>query len=79
MTAFRSEDTLVGLVAFALVPWIGAVLYRGLRDARLPIGRGYVDREERPGTFRVLTALYAIAAITAGVIAADLLLGVTER
>ena len=75
MTTFRSDETLVGIVAFGLVGWIGSVLYRGLRDARLPIGRGYVDRSERPGAFHVLTGFYMLSALAALVISLDLLLG----
>ena len=74
MTTFRSEETLVGLVAFALVPWIGSLLYRGLRDARLPIGKGHVVRGERPGAFHALTGFYILSALAALVISLDLLL-----
>ena len=78
MTAFRTEDTLVGLVAGAvLLPWIGWTLFRGFRQGRLPIGRGYVARDERAAPFWVLFGLYCAAAAMAAVIALDLLFGVS--
>jgi hypothetical protein len=73
MTISRSEDMLVGIVALALIPWIGWTISRGLRDGRLPIGRAHVSREERPGAFQVLLLFYALAALFALAITADLL------
>ena len=73
MTTFRFEDLLVGLVAAGLIPWIGWTLARGLREGRLPIGRAYVLRDERPAAFRVLFALWIAAAAMAAFIGLDLL------
>jgi hypothetical protein len=74
MTPFRSEDVLVGLVALGLVPWIGWTLSRGLKTGRLPIGRAYLDRAERPGAFHTLLVFYVAAALLMAAIAAELLL-----
>ncbi len=77
MTTSRSEELVVGAMALAVVvPWIAWTVQRGLRDGRLPIGRAYVLRDERPGAFRAMLALYAICAVLAVYIALDLLLGV---
>ena len=77
MTTFRSEDTLVGLVAGAVVlPWIAWTLYRGVIGGRLPIGRGYVVRDERPAPFWVLFGIYAASGVLAVIIGLDLLFGV---
>lgn len=78
MEAFRSEEALVGLIALAAVPWIVWILVRGLRDGRLPIGKGEV-RRERAAAFHILFALYAIAASFMAFIGLDLLLGITAR
>jgi hypothetical protein len=72
MTTFRSEETLVGLVALALVPWIAWTVVRGLREEKLPIGRTYVTRD-RPAAFAVLIGFYVVAAVLAAGIAADFL------
>ncbi len=80
MTTFRSENTLVGLVAGAVIlPWIAWTLARALKDGRLPLGRSYVRRDERPGPFWVLFGFYAVSALLAGVICADLLFGLQVR
>ena len=79
MTTFRSEETLVGLITLAAVPWIMWTLRRGVRDGRLPIGRAYVRRDERPGAFNTLFVFYVLAALTMAFIAADLLVGVNLR
>ena len=79
MTTFRSEDMLVGLIAFGAVLWIGWTIRRGLRDRRLPIGRAYVSRDERPGAFRVLLAFYTIGAIAMTWVSLNLLLGINPR
>ena len=73
MTTFRSEETLVGLITLATVPWIVWTLRRGVRTGRLPAGRIYIRRDERPGAFRTLFALYLTAAGLMTLIAADLL------
>ena len=76
MTTFRSEDAFVGFIAGAIVlPWIGWTLFRGLRASRLPIGRAYVERAERPAPFWFLFGLYAASAVMAAVICLDLLFG----
>jgi hypothetical protein len=77
MTTFRSENVLVGLIAGALVPWIGWKLLRAMRDGRLPIGRGHVSRAERVGAFYLLFAFYTASAVAALFICLDLLFGVT--
>jgi hypothetical protein len=76
MTIFRSEETLVGIVALAVVPWIAWTLRRGLRDGRLPIFRSYVDRSERPTAFGVLFIFFVGAAVLMTFIAFDLLVRV---
>ena len=73
MTTFRSEDVLVGLVALGLVPWIGWTLRRGMRSGRLPIGRGALERSERPGAFTTLLLLYVASALVMAAIAAEYL------
>ena len=73
MTIFRSEEALVGLLCLLLVPWIAWTVQRGLRADRLPIGRGYVARSERPGAFRALLAFYVAAAGMMTFISVDLL------
>jgi hypothetical protein len=76
MTTFRSENVLVGLIAAALVPWIGWRLARALRERRLPMGKGYVSRNERPGAFHLLFAFYSASAVAGLYICLDLLFGV---
>jgi hypothetical protein len=73
MTTFRSEDTLAGIVALAVVPWIVWTIRRGLGDQRLPIGRSHVSRTERPGAFNALLAFYSLAALFLTFIGLDLL------
>ena len=79
MTISRSEDLLVGLIAFATVPWILWMLVRGRRDGRLAIGRGHVRQDERPGAYRFLFLLYIAAAALMLFISADLVLGLGAR
>ena len=79
MTIFPSEELIVGLIAFAAVPWILWVLVRGRRDQRLPIGRGHVRMDERPGAFRVLFLFYVAAAAMMLFISLDLMLGLGAR
>ena len=79
MTPLRSEDMLVGLIAFATVPWIIGLLIRGRRDQRLPIGRTYVRQEERPGAYRTLLLFYIAGAALMLFIALDLMLGLGAR
>ena len=75
MTISRSDDLLVGVISLGLVPWIAWIVARGLRDGRLPIGRGYVRKDERRGAFTVLLGFYLISAGLVGLIGLDLLLG----
>ena len=79
MTISRSEDVLVGLITAGLVPWILWTLRRGLRSGALPIGRGFVRRDERPGPFRAMMIFYVAAALLAAFIALDLLTGPEGR
>jgi hypothetical protein len=78
MTTSPSEEMLVGLMALGLVPWTAWTVIRGLRQNRLPIGRGYVSRD-RPGAFHVLLAFYLLAGLLAAVISMDLLLSLDIR
>jgi hypothetical protein len=73
------DNLIVGLIALALIPWIGWTMVRGLREGRLPIARSYVQRAERSGPFHLLLVLYAIMLGLAAFIAADLLLGLGFR
>jgi hypothetical protein len=73
MVPIRSEEFLVGLIALGVVPWIFVTVRRGLRGGRLPIGRGYVLRDERPGVFDGLLAFYGIAALLMAAIGLDLI------
>jgi hypothetical protein len=75
MTTSRSEDVLVGLIALALVPLIAWRIWRGLRSGRLPLYRRYLSRDDSGPKFSVLLALHGLTLVAAGVIAADLLLG----
>jgi hypothetical protein len=75
MTTFRSEEGLVGLVALGVIPWIAWTVQRGLREARLPIGRTYVHRAERPGVFNALLVFYLLSALLMAAIVADYMLG----
>lgn len=70
---------LVGLIAFATVPWIISILVRGRRDQRLPIGRGYVREDERPGAYRVLLLVYMVCAALMLFVSVDLMLGLRAR
>jgi hypothetical protein len=77
--SFRGEETLVGLVALALVPLIGLRIWRGLRDGRLPLYRTYQERADSTAKFNLLLALHAIAFLLIALVAADLLLGLGLR
>jgi hypothetical protein len=79
MTTFRSEETLVALIGLAVVPWAAWTIRRGLREEKLPIGRAYVRRDERPGAFRMLLGFYAVAALLVAFVAVDLLLDIKGR
>jgi hypothetical protein len=73
MDARTPEDLIVGLIALGLVPWIGWTIRRGLRGGRLPIGRSYLVRAERPAAFDALLAFYGVAAVLMAVLGVDLL------
>lgn len=79
MSEFEGRDILVGLVALGTFFWIGWTLRRGLAEARLPIGRAYVGRKERPAAFRILLALYVAAALLVAFISLDLLFQIRTR
>ena len=79
MMGSRPEDMLVGIIAAAAVGWIVWMLRRGLRDARLPIGKGQVRRSERPAAFHALFALYVAAALLMAFISLDLLVDTDVR
>jgi len=71
----RTEGLLVStLRLIVILPWIAWTVRRGLANARLPIGRGHVERAERPGAFRVLLGLYILAAALIAFAGLDLLL-----
>jgi hypothetical protein len=70
---------LVGLIAFATVPWIVSMLIRGRRDQQLPIGRGHVRQDERPGAYRFLFLFYIVSAALMLFISVDLMLGLGAR
>ena len=55
--------------------WLGFRLRRGWREAWLPVGRSRLVREERPGAFRTLFAIYVAAALLMAFIGLDLLAG----
>ena len=63
----------MGLIGLGLIPWIGWTVRRGLRLGTLPIGRSYVQREERRGAFNMLLGLYVAAALLVAFISIDLL------
>ena len=79
MTAFRSEDLIIGLIALALVPLIALRIMRGLRDGRLPLYRTRVGREIGAAKFSLLLALHLLSLLLVALIAADLLLGLGLR
>jgi hypothetical protein len=79
MTAVRSEETLVGIIALAAAGWIVWILVRAVRDSRLPIGKSEVLRAQRPGAFGTLFALYGVAAVAMCIISLDLLTGIDFR
>lgn len=74
-----ADELLVGTLCLLVVlPWIAWTIRRGFRDGRLPIGRGYVDREERPGPFKALLASYVVACLLMTFIGIDLIFGLTS-
>ena len=79
MTTFRSEEGLAGLVALGVIPWIVWTVHRGLKNERLPIGRTYVRRDERPAAFTALLLCYLLATLVMIAVASDLLFGLDVR
>jgi len=72
------DELIVGtLCLLVVVPWIAWTIRRGLGEGRLPIGRGYVVREERPGPFRALLGSYVVALLLMVLIGLDLLFQLT--
>jgi hypothetical protein len=67
------ERLLGALCLLVVIPWIVMTIQRGLKQGRLPIGRGYVLRGERPGPFKALLASYALALLLMAFIGLDLL------
>ena len=75
----NGESLLVGLVALALVPLVGARVLRGLRTGRLPLYRTYIDRDRDRGKFLALLGIHILSLAIVAFIAADLLLGLGIR
>ncbi len=75
MTEVATEDALVGLIALGAMAWVLWILVRAVSGGRLPIGKGYIHRDERPGAFAALFALYVAAASAMAYIGFDLLIG----
>ena len=73
------ENLLVGLVALALLPFIGWRIFRGLRDGRLPLYRTYIGRDDDRAKFGVLLALHALSFALIALVAANLLLDLGIR
>jgi di/tricarboxylate transporter len=78
MTTFRSEETLVGIIVLALIPWIGWTIFRGIKRESLPLGRSYV-RRDRPAAFGIMLTFYLLAAVVAAWISLDLLFHINLR
>jgi hypothetical protein len=73
------DELLVGTLCLLIVlPWILWTIRRGFREGRLPIGRGHVERAERPGPFKALLASYVVAALLMAFIGIDLIFGLTS-
>ena len=71
------DELLVGALCLAVIaPWIAWTIWRGFSEGRLPVGRGYVDRAERPGPFRALLASYLLVILLMAFIGFDLLFGI---
>ena len=75
----NGENLLVGLIALALVPLIGARVLRGLRSGRLPLYRTYIDQDRDGTKFNALLALHIVSVLLVAFIAADLILGLGFR
>jgi hypothetical protein len=79
MAAASTGDLLVGLLALALLPFIGLRLWRGIRDGRLPLYRTYFERAQGRRKFAFLLALHALSLVLVAAVAADLLLNLGLR
>ena len=79
MTISRSEDLLVGIIAFGALAWIVWILVRGVRDRQLPIGKSRIASSDRPGAFQTLFVFYVGAGLMMGFIALDLIFGIAPR
>jgi hypothetical protein len=77
--SFQGENLFVGLVALALLPFIGWRIWRGLGDGQLPVYRTRLHREDSKTKFVVLLALHALAFLLIALVAADLLFGLGLR
>ena len=75
----NGENLLVGLIALALVPLIGARVLRGLRSGRLPLYRTYIDQDRDQTKFITLLALHVVSLLLVAFIAADLIPGLGFR
>jgi len=75
VTAGRSEELLVGVVALLLVPLIIRRIARGLREGRLPLYRTAIGRDAGASRFGLLLFLHVLSLLLVAIIAADLLLG----
>lgn len=74
-----ADELLVGtLCLLVVVPWIAWTIWRGFKQGALPIGRGYVRRDERPGPFKALLASYVVAILLMAFVGLDLLFGFTS-
>jgi hypothetical protein len=79
MLSGSPDELLVGtLCLLVVVPWIAWTVRRGLAQGALPIGRGYVRRDERPGPFRALLASYVVAILLMAFVGLDLLFKFTS-
>jgi hypothetical protein len=73
------DEILVGtLCLLIVVPWIAWTIWRGFKQGALPVGRGYVRRDERPGPFGALLASYVVAILLIAFVGLDLLFGFTS-
>ncbi len=79
MTAFASQELLVGLIGLALLPIIALRIRRGARDGRLPLYRASITREDGRAKFNVLLALHVLSFVLVAGISADLLFNLGFR
>ena len=79
MTAFASQELLVGLIGLALLPLIALRILRGARDGRLPLYRTSIDRRDGRAKFNVLLGLHVLSFVLVAGIPADLLFNLGLR